>query len=160
MPVALSERVTILPATWRDLGVVMGLEKICFPHDAWPWIDILAALSFPGTVRFMALWGETPVGFVIGDRRRRERVGWISSIGVHPDFRRRGIALRLLAACEQSLDMERLRLTLRVSNEAAFKLYQSAGYAQIDLWRRYYLDGEDAIVMEKAGQAPGRPDGA
>ncbi|HEY43248.1 MAG TPA: GNAT family N-acetyltransferase [Anaerolineae bacterium] len=125
------------------------MEKICFGRDAWPWIDTLAALTFPQTVRLKAVAGEQVVGFIIGDRRRLKRTGWVASIGVHPNYRRRGIGRNLLAMCEDLLAMPRIRLSLRPSNEAALRLYQQAGYVPIDTWKRYYRDGEDAIIMEK-----------
>lgn len=125
------------------------MEKICFGRDAWPWIDTLAALTFPQTVRLKAVTDDQVVGFIIGDRRRLKRTGWIASIGVHTNYRRRGIGQNLLAMCEDLLAMPRIRLSLRPSNDAALRLYQQAGYVRIDTWKRYYRDGEDAIVMEK-----------
>jgi ribosomal-protein-alanine N-acetyltransferase len=139
----------ILRASWKDFRPVLALEKACFPHDAWPWIDVLAALTLPETVRLMAVWEGTSAGFVIGDLRRREDLGWIATIGVHPDFRRRGIGRQLLRACEEAMGTSRVRLTLRESNEGAHRLYLQEGYTQIDLWHRYYQDGESGIVMEK-----------
>jgi ribosomal-protein-alanine N-acetyltransferase len=128
---------------------VLQLERACFGTDAWPWIDILAALTFPEAVPLKAVEDGRIVGFVIGDRRRREGMGWIASIGVHPEWRRRGVARLLLNACEASLEMPRVRLTLRVSNLPALHLYQSSGYIDAGRWRNYYRDGEDAILMEK-----------
>jgi ribosomal protein S18 acetylase RimI-like enzyme len=128
---------------------VRELEKLCFGRDAWPWIDTLAALTFPQTVRLKAVANDRVVGFIIGDRRRLKRTGWIASIGVHPNYRRRGIGRNLLEVCEDLLAMPRIRLSLRPSNDAALRLYQQAGYVRIDTWTRYYRDGEDAIVMEK-----------
>jgi ribosomal-protein-alanine N-acetyltransferase len=139
----------IQPASWRDFRQVLQLERACFGTDAWPWIDILAALTFPEAVPLKAVEDGRIVGFVIGDRRRREGMGWIASIGVHPEWRRRGVARLLLNACEASLEMPRVRLTLRVSNLPALHLYQSSGYIDAGRWRNYYRDGEDAILMEK-----------
>lgn len=127
----------------------MALEKACFPDDAWPWLEILAALTFPETVRLKAVLGSRVVGFVIGDCRRRAGVGWIASIGVHPDLRRLGIGRKLLLACEQALDTPRVRLTLRPSNTGALCLYQACGYVEVERLERYYHNGEGAIVMEK-----------
>lgn len=93
--------------------------------------------------------GERTVGFVVGDRRKRRGVGWVATIGVHPDHRRRGVGRALLEACERALGMPVVRLTLRRSNEGARQLYESSGYAIVDRWERYYSDGESATVMEK-----------
>jgi ribosomal-protein-alanine N-acetyltransferase len=143
-------KVEIRAATWRDFRPVHHLEKLCFKADAWPWIDILAALTFPETVRFAAASGGRIVGFVVGDRRQRKQMGWIATIGVHPDFRGQHIGTRLLDVCELALDVPRVRLSLRASNAAALHLYRRQGYVEVDRWRKYYRGGEDAIVMEKA----------
>jgi ribosomal protein S18 acetylase RimI-like enzyme len=141
--------VSLLPATWRDFRSIYTLEKICFQRDAWPWIDVLAALTFPETVRIKAVVAEKVVGFVFGDRRRWQKVGWIASIGVLPDMRRRGIGFLLLEACEREVATTRIRLALRPSNLGAKQLYLKAGYVEVDHWDRYYANGENAIIMEK-----------
>ena len=148
-------KVELREATWRDFNVVHALEKACFDVDAWPWFDVLAALTFPNTVRILALLADEPLGFVIGDRRRRKDLGWIATIGVHPNLRRRGIGGILLRACEEALATKCIRLTLRPSNLIAMRLYQKAGYDQVDIWKRYYRNGEDAIVMEKVRDLKG-----
>ena len=60
-----------------------------------------------------------------------------------------------LRASEADMMMPRVCLCVRKSNQPAIALYTSEGYHSSDLWKRYYEDGEDAIVMEKqlrAGQ--------
>lgn len=142
-----SSELLIQAASWRDLRPIVQLEQICFGSDSWPWIEVLAALTFPGTRRLKASQGGSLVGFVIGDRK--PRMGWIASIGVHPDYRQRGIGRQLLEACERALGTRRVRLSLRTSNTAALRLYQKIGYQQVDLWPGYYRDGEDGLVMER-----------
>ncbi|NIS83116.1 MAG: GNAT family N-acetyltransferase [Anaerolineales bacterium] len=141
--------VAIEQATWRDLFGVVALEKLCFGREAWPWIDYLAALTLPETVPLKAVLDGQLVGFVAGDRRRKKNLGWIATLGVHPDFQRRGIGSMLLKVCENELAMPRIRLTLRRSNQAAMRLYERSGYLEVDVWSRYYSNGEDGVVMEK-----------
>jgi ribosomal-protein-alanine N-acetyltransferase len=117
--------------------------------DSWPWLELLAALTVPGTIRLKAELNGRAVGFAIGDRRSGSELGWVASLGVHPDSRRRGVGRQLLRACEQALGTRRVRLTLRASNAVALSLYRQAGYQEVDLWRKYYRDGEDGIVMER-----------
>jgi ribosomal-protein-alanine N-acetyltransferase len=147
MPV--KNEVEVRVASWRDLRPVLRLEKACFREDAWPWVDVLAALTFPGTVRYVAKVREHIIGFVVGDRREHRGVGWVATLGVHPDFRRSGIGTRLLNICETGLATPRVRLNLRPSNVPAFLLYRRQGYVEIDRWKRYYRDGEDGLVMER-----------
>lgn len=155
---------SIVAASWRDFRDLLALERACFERDPWPWMDVLAALTFPETVRLKALAtngggppaegglganGSGMVGFVIGDRRRSQGVGWVASIGVHPAYQGRGVGARLLRACEAELATPKVRLTLRPSNHPARRLYETAGYLEVDRLRSYYNDGEDGIVMEK-----------
>ncbi len=145
--------VEYLHASWRDLRAVLALEEACFGADAWPWIDVLAALSLPDAVRIKAQVGAEVVGFVFGERRDRRRVGWISSLAVAPGHRRQGIARELLRRCELELSTRQLRLALRRANEGALALYLSEGYRQSEVWPAYYRDGEDGLVMGKSGGA-------
>ena len=71
-------------------------------------------------------------------------------ICVHPDFRRRGIALagmsQLLSwLCEKQVD--ELWLEVRADNHAAFNLYRETGAVETGRRPRYYPDGVDAILM-------------
>ena len=131
-----------------DIRQMNRLVKDCFGRDAWTWLDVFEALTFPGTVRLKAVIGDEIIGYVIGDRRT-SKLGWIASIGVHPKARRQGIGRRLLLAAERALDTQRVRLTLRMSNQAALGLYAQLGYEKVDVWKQYYRDGEDGLVMER-----------
>jgi ribosomal-protein-alanine N-acetyltransferase len=137
----------------------VAIERACFGRDAWPWIDVLASLALPGAVRLKAQVGDRMIGFALGERWAGRDQGWIASLAVHPEFQRRGIGRRLLQACEQALATPRVRLTVRASNHPALELYRRAGYQPVAVWRRYYADGEDGQVMEKAreAQAQGEP---
>ena len=139
----------IKPASWRDLFAVQEIERACFKEDAWPLIELMAALTFPNVVRLKAINKEKVAGFIAGDIRSVESTGWILTVGVLPDYRRQGLAEELMARCEQAMKMSRIKLSVRRSNQAAIQLYQKLGYAQVDVWTKYYHDGEDGIVMEK-----------
>ncbi len=139
----------IVDATWRDLGGVRQVEAVCFGSDAWPLLDILAVLTLPGVIRFKATAGSEIVGFAAGEIKGGERMGWITIIGVVPAFRRRGIAAALLSKCELKLATSKIRLCVRQSNLEALAMYWKFGYHQVDVWKRYYRGGEDALVMEK-----------
>lgn len=146
-----NDSVRIENAKAWDLVTLQRLSKRCFGSDAWPWVDMLAALVTPGAVRLKALMDARVVGYVIADQRERG-VGWIASIAVAPEARREGIGSALLRAAEQTLDTPRIRLALRPSNRAALNLYQQHGYESVTHWPSYYNDGEDALVMEKPAQ--------
>jgi ribosomal-protein-alanine N-acetyltransferase len=139
----------ILSASWRDLNALRQLEKTCFPLDAWPLLDLVAVLSFSNVVRLKAQVGDEMVGFVAADIKSAENLAWIATIGVLPAYRRQGIAVALLQACEARLQVGIIRLSVRRHNQAAIQLYQSLAYSQVGVWPAYYQDGTDALVFEK-----------
>jgi ribosomal-protein-alanine N-acetyltransferase len=141
--------VIISPASWRDWRSAMAFEKLCFGADAWTALDVAAALTIPSTVRLKAEFENQMIGLVVGNQRPMQQVAWIATIGVHPQYRRRGLGRRLLRACEEAMDIPRIKLTLRISNQAALNLYRQEGYRQTNTWPNYYANGEDALVMEK-----------
>ena len=140
----------ILPASLLDLGQLQQLERACFNHDRWPLLDLMAVLTFPDVVRLKALVDGRMVGFVAGDQRDSQGFSWIATIAVLPEFRRRGIGQALLADCESRLVTPRIRLCVRADNGGAIRLYEQEAYQRVDVWRGYYKDGADALVMEKA----------
>ena len=139
----------ILPATLRDLGSLRRVEQACFPKDAWPLLDLIAVLTWPDVVRLKAVEDGLMVGFIAGDPRSSENLAWIATIGVLPEYQRRGIGRALLRACEEKLPQKRIRLCVRVSNEGAIEMYKQEGYVSTDTWQKYYNDKESALVMEK-----------
>jgi ribosomal-protein-alanine N-acetyltransferase len=139
----------VIPSTFRDIRAVRALEKACFGHDAWGYGELLFVFAALGAVRLKAVDEDRLIGFICGEPRPADGFAWISTIGVHPDYRRRGIGARLLAECEARLREPRLRLTVRAGNAPAIALYEQFGYAEIERWPGYYCDGETGIVMEK-----------
>ena len=61
-----------------------------------------------------------------------------------------GVGRALLRACEAQLKTPRLKLSVRVTNQKAINLYEQEGYRRMDIWKAYYNDGENALVMEKS----------
>jgi len=89
------------------------------------------------------------LGFIAGDLRESQRFGWIVTLGVFPEYRRQKIATALLEACENRMSRDRVRLCVRRSNLGALTLYEKHGYLQVDIWKKYYVGGEDALLLEK-----------
>lgn len=139
----------IQPASILDLASLRRLEHACFDIDAWSLFDLIAVLSWPDVIRFKAVEEAQMVGFVAGETRPFQEAAWIATIAVDPRFQRRGIGRALLRACEARINSQKVKLTVRVSNQGAVSLYEREGYRTSEIWRRYYKDGEDGLVMEK-----------
>jgi ribosomal protein S18 acetylase RimI-like enzyme len=74
------------------------------------------------------------------------------SFAVDPDFRRTGVAYRLLDSAErEARDHEcvYIRLEVRRDNEPAISLYRNAGYREFGIYRDYYADHMEALRLEK-----------
>ena len=133
----------------NDLGGMRTIEQVCFPQDAWPLLELIAALSLPGLVKLKAVVGDKMVGFVGGAVKKHKKEGWITTLGVLPGFRRLGIANALLDECEKALGMPIVKLSVRRSNMGAQTLYFERGYTRTEVWEHYYEGGEDGFVLEK-----------
>lgn len=134
--------------TMRDIPAVHVLEVECFPT---PW-DITAyyrELQNPSAYYQVARLGERLAGFggmwVAGDEAH------IVTLAVRAEFRRHGIARRLMDALifeAKRRGVSRITLEVRVNNTPAQNLYTAYGFRTIAFRRNYYPDnGEDAAVM-------------
>ena len=79
--------------------------------------------------------------------------GLITSISVLRDYRKLGIATKLMRACHYAMKTvykaKHVALHVRISNRAAFTLYKDVlGYEISKLKEHYYADGEDAYNMK------------
>ena len=141
--------IIIESATWRDLKDLHQLEKDCFQLDAWPLLDILGVLTIPQVIRLKAVDQEILVGFIAVDLRRAQQTAWIATLAVRPTYRKSGIGSTLLRISEEETNLPRVRLSVRESNMPAIQLYQKHGYQQIEVWKKYYKGGDNALVFEK-----------
>ena len=78
--------------------------------------------------------------------------GDITNVAVLPEYRRKGIASRLIDVMikkANELELSLLTLEVRRSNEAAQNLYKKFGFETIGERKRYYSDNrEDALIMQ------------
>jgi ribosomal protein S18 acetylase RimI-like enzyme len=141
----------LVAAHLGDLFALRHLEHLCFsPPDRYDWFTLFTLLTMPGIVNLKSVTTTGQViGHVAGDSHPARDFAWIVTLAVHPDHRRRGVAQQLLAACEARLPVSLIRLTVRESNAAAIALYEKQGYKPVHIRQRYYIDGEDGVIMEK-----------
>lgn len=134
----------------RHVLPVARLEKQCF-SDPWSEKSIASELE-----NELALWlVAEEAGEVLGYVGSQTVMGEsdMMNIAVHPDFRRRGVAGRLLEELLAALAKQgskSLSLEVRASNEAARGLYESFGFQQVGLRKNYYRNPrEDALILRK-----------
>ncbi len=76
----------------------------------------------------------------------------IEDVVVHPHFRRRGLAQRLVNFAVKfafTNGAQKAFLEVRENNASAISLYKKCGFNQLSMRKKYYADGENAIVMVK-----------
>jgi len=71
----------------------------------------------------------------------------IVSIATKADFRRQGLAKKMLQVLLEHSQTEEIFLEVEESNVAAVSLYQSHGFSRTGVRKNYYGEGKDAITM-------------
>jgi ribosomal-protein-alanine N-acetyltransferase len=87
----------------------------------------------------------------------------ILSLGTAPAERRRGVATALLVhalAVERASGARIAHLEVRAKNPEAIAFYARHGFREMGRRRRYYPDGEDALLLATALVAPRRAGGS
>ena len=136
----------------RDLNVIEQIERTSYPT---PWSRSMFAgeLAKPSSICLGAVDVEKEeiVGYLIISRYVD---AWhVMNIAVAPEYRRRGIARSLMERLFEVTARDARRgytLEVRVSNEAAIRLYEELGFKTRGIRRGYYTDNrEDALIMWK-----------
>jgi ribosomal-protein-alanine N-acetyltransferase len=142
--------VSLEPMRARDLDAVLAIERVSFP-SAWSRASYLRELENPNSHYIVARQDGRIVGYagmwVISDEAH------ISTIAVHPSYRRRGLGRRLITHLIEVAVREGaavVTLEVRESNLAAQSLYRQLGFEATGRLRNYYGDtGENGILMRK-----------
>lgn len=110
-------------------------------NPAWDAASVTRTFDHPGSTALVALAGDPKAfaGFIMGQLAADEAE--ILSIGVAPEMQRRGLGRRLvegLARAVKRAEAKRLFLEVAADNDAAFALYQGAGFTAVGLRKGYY----------------------
>jgi len=140
--------VSLAPMRRGDVPQVVAIERLSFP-TAWTAESYLRELRNPSSYYVVARQGQELVGYagmwiLSGEAH-------ISTLAVHPSFRRRGLGrllLRHLLAAARERGAARATLEVRESNHAAQALYESCGFQAAGRLHKYYADtGEHGVLM-------------
>lgn len=126
------------------------LDCLCVGADGWSAASFESeAAKENGIVLYIEKNGRI-AGLICGYYAVGE--GDITSIAVHPDFRRKGLALKLIREFEKQLpnDTEDIFLEVRETNTAAVSLYEKCGFGAVSIRKNFYdSPRENAVVMKK-----------
>lgn len=127
-----------------------ALDKLCVGADGWS-ADSFRSEAEKDTGHILYI---TDSGKIIALLSGYHAVGEgdITSVAVHPDYRRKGLAKKLIEKFENSLpeDTESIFLEVRESNCGAIALYEKCGFETLSVRKNFYSQPrENAVVMQK-----------
>jgi ribosomal-protein-alanine N-acetyltransferase len=146
-------------ATSRDLPRILEIERLAFAQP-WSLDSFKRELILPFSRIVVAAEAQTAQTLPAGTRGQPAGFlcRWlvadechILNVAVHPELRRGGIAMALMAEAITEAKAKNIRLVtleVRRSNVAARSLYRKLNFEERRLRTNYYGPGEDAIVME------------
>lgn len=136
----------------KDLEQVVQLEQVCFSQ---PWSYKLLESGIYCDYDVYYVWEQEDKILGYANLRFLAGEGEIQRIAVFPEYRRLGIARKLMDAMEGYTKEHQgiaISLEVRASNESAKNLYKSYGF-EIEAVRKGYYSNptEDALIMWKRG---------
>jgi ribosomal-protein-alanine N-acetyltransferase len=131
-----------------DIPVVYGIEEICFTTPSTKQ-DFLNKMYEKDALSKVAVFEGNIIGYICVHYHLHE--SHILNLAVHPDFRRKGVAARLMDEAIRELKRKGcvfMYLKVRVSNTGAQRFYKLLGF-EVESTRKKYYDNpdEDALVM-------------
>lgn len=126
-----------------------AIEQECF-HGSWTDETLLSELNSPLNILVTEERGGVIAGFALGRVAADEAE--LFQIATLPEFRRQGIAERLLNALHAKCKGRGAAccfLEVRSRNAGAIALYEKSGYEKIALRRNYYPD-DDAVIYRRS----------
>ncbi|MGI8670469.1 MAG: ribosomal protein S18-alanine N-acetyltransferase [Aridibacter sp.] len=144
---------SIHPLTKKNLREILLLNLRCFKRgEDYNKATFTYLLTDSDTLGYQLITASKQiVGFVFIVANNK-KVGHITTIGIAPEHRKRGLARKLLNHAENVLlqkGFDSVVLEVRVSNFAAQNLYSKYGYVIIQKLDKYYNNDEDAYLMSK-----------
>lgn len=134
--------------TDEQFAQINAIEQECF-HGSWTADTLLSELNSPLNILVTEERGGAVAGFALGRVAADEAE--LFQIATLPEFRRQGIAERLLSELHAK-SRERgavcCFLEVRSRNAGAIALYEKSGYEKIALRRNYYPD-DDAVIYRR-----------
>lgn len=144
------------PGTPADVEAMHELDLLCFEKPFR--FDIKSMRKYATHPEAIVVIAESKgelLGFIVVNptRRRAMHSAYITTLDVHPDLRRLGIARALVAEAERfavAAGAVTMQLHVSTGNTSAVSFYESAGYEQLLLTEDFYNTGLHAFSYLKS----------
>ena len=139
----------------EDIQALYELDLMCFDEPfRFDERAMRRFVLYRGAIVIVAEAEGVLAGFVIVHviRRSRQKLGYLVTLDVAPEFRRRGLARELVHLAEAralSAGAEGTALHVSAENEDAIRFYERAGYARLERCADFYGAGRDGWIYSK-----------
>ncbi len=133
----------------EDIPFIISSASYGF-NDGWNEEMLLSSFSTQRFGGIIASLGNEDVGYITFDLGIDDAD--IEEVFVLPKYRKQGVALALVNEVFLRLKekgTKKIFLEVRENNILARKLYEKRGFSKINERKKYYFDGETAVVYLK-----------
>lgn len=133
------------------------LDKMCFDAESWSADSFKAEAENDNGIVICVYVDTNVIGLICGYFAADESD--IASVAVHPEYRRMGLADRLMDEFESCLPdiTNSIYLDVRESNVPAISLYEKHGFKRLTIRKNYYeKPAENAVIMQKVLNKEGK----
>lgn len=145
---------TVRPLTERDAKEVLRLNLRCFKNgENYTKYTFAYLFNEPRSLSYQVVTAKNEMAAFAFVLLNQDGTAHLTTIGVAPEHRRRGLGSKILAHLDEVLRVKGVStivLELRVSNFEARNLYTDSGYSIVNRLAKYYSDGEDCFLMVKS----------
>ncbi len=153
----MAEEILIRNPEFYDLDQVIKINRICLPEN-YPK-SFFESMYYKYKDFFLVAEVDQKIVAYMMNRLEHGfsnlkfsivRKAHVISIATLPEYRRRGIAKKLILTSFdlfRKADALEVYLEVRVSNHAAIRLYEKLGFEIKKELKGYYVDGESAYLM-------------
>jgi [ribosomal protein S18]-alanine N-acetyltransferase len=132
----------------KDIPEIMAIEHSSF-STPWSEISFLNEVYKKNAFSKVIVWEAHIIGYICVNYLLHE--SHILNLAVHQDYRRKGVATRLMNEILRELKKKEcvfMYLEVRASNTGAQKFYEFFGFKVESIRKKYYTNpDEDALLM-------------
>ena len=140
----------VRPMVYSDLPQVWQLEQLVFP-DPWSFQSFKESLKDERVDAWVTESGNQIIGYMVTLCFADEI--HILNFAVDTQCRRKGIGTAMMSTLHRYAERcgsSHMWLEVRSTNEAAQDFYRYHGFNPLGTKKRYYQNGEEAVIMAKA----------
>lgn len=138
-----------------DVDAMYQLDLLCFePPFRFSLRTMRQLVAQKNSYSIVAEVEQTLAGFIVVEIECADEAmkGYVLTLDVHPEYRRKGLAKTLMAVAEKDLanaGADLIWLHVDQENEAAVRFYERAGYRRSGVAVAYYGSQRDAWIYER-----------